>query len=815
MGRLLAVAGRFERRRLRPDRGKPASPGIKRIAGLIDAYLERGTDLPEQLHRELLDLEGLLGGVTLADAEDSGNAGLSYVRSILIRITQQPLGPDAAPRADRHLAILYELLGREYVRFADWATAAECFAGAAIYWRTPRHKRRTFCQMVVFTMKAGDRDGALEHLKTIEGATHGVSAVFHRIATRVLDEAPGIGAHEVAGIERVRKLGIIPYTYLVSCLAARLADDTQPERALGLLTSAIGHLAEERADYWLIGDLEQRSAAIRVDLGRHDEGLALALAAWAKLDAQRYRACSHTQRVALWTNFGPARHAALTAAAALGDSRAMAELIESCRLQSMIGTIVEVDAEEEKTKLADSGFSASSAPAEAAESSTPLVSQALFTALNDAFGATLLHFPSPVSFQGTALLMPHYGNVLQAGRAPALVPRALDEALPMGLFWSSHVEDGFLFWFAARDREPIGYGKVDLRERDRIKPVLLALAGQAQSSEPKTWSLFPYRRGPGDYYEPYTHLESWKSAEEQIITRTVGDLLPPPLVAELGAATAAEPASLTISAARELACVPWPIAMIPGTEDRLVERATLRMWTSTPNQLTRSARSVRTARPASAPAPFLLACDNPDGTLRERTSESVVRSAVTLLEAAGSPVPASKDALLRALHHVGPSAHGLFFYRGHAVHDSDPAWAALPLAEDDFLSSGELFGSLDDGTPFLPMPAQVVLSCCSSSTSSSLGGETLGLAAGAVQSGADQVIATCVDILDTSFTEVFEDLIVEGMLERPQGDHADLLRRLQLRMLNEWKICSLRGTTDTGDDIRDPHPVIWASYQAY
>ncbi|WP_328718796.1 CHAT domain-containing protein [Streptomyces sp. NBC_00247] len=806
--RLLVVAGRLGRRRLRADRG--ATPGIRRIAALVDAALERGTDLPQALRSDLVELDGFLGGVVKADAEDSGNAGLSYVLSILIRSTEQPPRPDLVP--DRHLATLHELLGREYVRFADWATAEECFAGAALHWRTARHARRTFCQMVVLAMKAGDRDGALTHLKVIEGASHGASAVFHRIAARVLDETPGVGADEVAGIEQVRKLGIITYTYLVSCLAERLAEDAQPERALGLLTSANARLAAEGADSWLVGELEQRSATIWVAMGRHEEGLDLALAAWAKLDAPRYRACSHAQRASLWANFSPSRYAALTAVTALGDGRAVAELIESCRLQSMIGTIVEADTEEETKKLADSGISTEPEPADETESDGPLVSRAVFTALNDAFGATFLRFPSPVSFQGAALLMPHYSSVLPTGSAHALVPRSLDEALPEGFFWSSHIENGFLFWFAAQDAEPIGYGAEDLRLRDRVKPVLLGLAGQSQAAEPKSWSLFPRKRGPGDYYEPYTHLESWKSAEEQIITRTIGDLLPPPLVTALSAATGPDPVRLTISAARELACVPWPIVMVPGSEERLVERAALRMWTSAPTQLVRSARR---SRPDSSPVPFLLACDNPDGTLRERTSESVVRSAATLLEAAGSPAPATKESLLQALHQIGPSTRGLFFYRGHAVHDADPAWSALPLAGDDHLSSGELFGSLDDGTPFLPMPERVVLSCCSSSTASSLGGEAIGLAAGAIQSGADQVIATSVDLLDTSFTEVFEDLIVEDMLARPQDDHVDLLRRLQLRMLNEWKICSLRGTTDSGDDIRDPHPVIWASYQAY
>jgi hypothetical protein len=194
----------------------------------------------------------------------------------------------------------------------------------------------------------------------------------------------------------------------------------------------------------------------------------------------------------------------------------------------------------------------------------------------------------------------------------------------------------------------------------------------------------------------------------------------------------------------------------------------------------------------------------PPGHRARDTTDS--QSAGTLLAAAGSTSPATKEALLHALHRIGPSTDGLFFYRGHAVHDSDPAWSTLPLAEHEHVQSGELFGQCDDGTPFLPMPTPVILSCCSSSTASALGCQGIGLAAGLIQSGADQVIATSVDILDASFTEVFEDLLVEGMLDRQQGDHADLLRRLQLRTLKEWKVYSLRGATSDGDDIRDPRP---------
>ncbi|MEU7726545.1 CHAT domain-containing protein [Streptomyces sp. NPDC040724] len=837
--RALVVAGRIARERRLPRRGGLSTRGTRWIASRIDAHLDRHESLPPRRHRELLELEGFLGGLSIADSKDHpGNAGHSWVRAMLIRIADQPREQGELPARDRHIARLFELLGREYVRRADWPTAARCFSGAALHWRVPRHMRRTYAQVVVFTMRAGDHAAALDGLEVIQGATHGPSAVFHRIAARILDPAPGLGADAADGIDRVRHLGIIPYTYLASCLAQRLAADEQPERALGILTAARARLAADRADGWLVGELEQTAAGIWSALERYEEALALALSAWAKLDAQRYGTCSHTQRLSLWKNFGPTRRAALVSAVALGDERTVAELIESCRLQSLLGAAVESEDDE---RLADSGIEGRTGLADAGAgdpdgegawtTGTPVtpapaaeggpdgidindIELSACIALGDALNSTLLHFPEPVSYQGTALLLPHYRSALPPKEAQGLAARPLDDALPEGVFWSTHIEDGLLFWFLARDGRPAGYGVQDLREFDRIKPVLLGLAGHSQSSELKTWSLFPYKRGPGDFYEPFTQLRSWRSAEEQIITRTIGQLLPPPLVDALQRAGADAPLRLTISAARELTCVPWAITMVPGTEERLIEKAALRMWTSTPTQLRRASRDSRL--PPGSPVPFVLACDNPDGSLRERTADSVANEAAVLLTASGPDGPGTKDALLAALHKIGPSTHGVFFYRGHAVHDRDPAWSALPLAEETYVQSGELFGAFDDGTPFLPMPTRVILSCCSSSTASALGGEGMGLAAGAIHSGADQVIATSLDIRDASFTEAFEDLLVRGMLDGQRaGDHADLLRQLQLRMLTEWKVFSVRGEDFDGEDIRDPHPIIWASFQAY
>jgi CHAT domain len=809
-GRFLVLAGRVQRRRKLADHGPLASARARRLAAKLDRYLDKHDNLPRRLQSKLLELDGVFGGLRLADDGDAGNAGFSWARAMLTRMARdQRLFHKPLPK-DRPVADLFELLGRQYVRFGDWHTAAECFSGSATY-QPPRRSaaiRRVLNQMIVCTLKEGDYDDAREWVDWLpEHISHQPSRTFRDIAKQLLSQDQGLHAHFADHLPEVRPLGLITYTYLTSAVAGRLAADGHGARALTVLDHVLGELRADHADDYLIGELEQMAASVSLARKQHEHALRLAVAAWAKLDSPRYLSCDHSQRYSTWRNFAPARYAALRAAVELDDARAVAELIESARLQSLIATEIEVDHEDEKDKLGDSGTTVSSATDEATDaeqSDDVVVSSAVFKAMNDGFGATRLEPPAPVTYKGISLFPSSYLAVAGGGQAT----RALDDALPDGVFWSSHIENGVLFWFLAVDGEPVGCGMADLRDHENITPVLLGLAGHSESAEPETWSLPPYNRQAGDYYEPYTHLATWKSPEEQIISHTIGGLLPDALVDLLRAS--AEPLAVTVAAARELGCVPWPIAIIPGTDDRLVEHAVLRMWTSAPTQLSRKSRPQPLP---GTPVPFLLACDNPDGTLRDRTAVSPASSAKTVLGGPDSATPATKDALMGALHDIGPGTPGLFFYRGHALHDSDPAWSTLPLTEGT-VQAGELFGAFDDGTPFLPMPSRVIVSCCSSSGNSLLAGEGLGIAAGLIQAGAAQVISTAVDIMDTSFTEAFEDLLIKGMLA-PDANHADLLRATQLRMLREWKIYSLRGGTDNSEDIKDPHPIIWTAYYAY
>ncbi|GAA2975897.1 CHAT domain-containing protein [Actinokineospora diospyrosa] len=776
----LILAGRLARSRRLPQEGDALPGWVRRLAGRLDT-LSDNESLAESVSLEASELEGYLTGLRLLADRDTGNAGFSFARSALMRIMREHrLARVPLPR-DRPLAKVYELLGRQYLRFGDWKMAADCYGHASLYWQRPRQVRRTFSMLVLCYLLDGNRGEAAEMLALIEGDGSGPPKHFLRVSRKLVDSTSDL-RDEVARFPLTRPMGTVAHGYLAALTASRLAGDGHLAEALELLDDVAVHLSSKKATDAVVAELDQRKANVLLALGRYAQSREVALSAWRTLDAARYEPCSFDQREALWRRIAPARYAALRASVALGEGEVVAELIEKCRLQSLIAAEVEVELkgkEKHEKSTAQGGVQATTQGATTKEELH--AGKSIFAAINDAYNGTLLLQPAATTFDTTAL--------------------------PEGAFWSTQIENGMLFWFLAVDGRHLAHGMEDLRDYPRLQPVLRALAGYSGAADPRLWQLPPYTPQAGDYYEPVRHMADWNSPEELIMSSTLGEVLPEPLVSLLLAADRRGPLELTLSPARELAAVLWPIIVVPGTGDRLVERAVLRMWTSS---VIENVRAGRPRPPAGHPSPFLLACENPDGTLRERPAPNIVHRASTVL--AGEA--ATKDALLAALHNIGPGTPGVFFYTGHALHDSDPAYSALPLAGKDVIQSGELFGKFDDGTPFLPMPSRVILSCCSSSGNSLLGGETLGLAAGMLQSGAHQVIATGVDVFDSSFTQAFDDLLVEGMTQ-PDVDAGVLLRATHLRMLKEWKTYSLRGGSSFTEDFTDPHPVIWAAYQAY
>ncbi|GAA2692970.1 MULTISPECIES: CHAT domain-containing protein [Actinosynnema] len=783
--KVLAAFGRATRAWHTPDPAKPVSAWIRRLAKWLDHGTSTWKKLPKDLDLEISELDGYFAGLCYANDRDMGSAGISVARAGMMRMFRDMSRSRSPLSKDTSMGRTYEVLARIYLRFGDWKLATDGFGYAAMFYGSVERRIRAYSLAILCQLMMEEHESASELLADMgEGA--GYKRYFLRI-TRALADPTADVLDELDGLRATRWMGRDVYGYLVSLVVGRLTRDGHLNEAFEVLEEAWLHLDKPKADAWILADLRQRRAILLLKLGRPAEGRDEALVAWQFLDSIRYQACSHTQRQAAWRYCAPSRYVALRASIELADTTAVGVMIENCRLQSVIAAVVEVDTEESE-KIPDEvnlrsereSDGSEDEPRQKAGGAEHHAGNSLFAALNDAFNATRLLAPAPVNAETLTL--------------------------PPGAFWSTQIEQGVLFWFLAVDGEAIATGMSDLNEHVNLQPVLRALAGYSAASEPQWWSLPPYVPQPGDYYEPVQHLAEWKSPEEQIISSTVGRLLPQPLVALLDRPPTGGSLRLTISAAREFAAVLWPIAVVPGSDDRLVERAVLRMWTSSTIESSRSARRTKTP----SVVPFLLSCENPDGTLRDRAAASVAGAARVELHG----LDATKDAILQALHEIGPSAPGIFFYSGHARNDVDPSYSTLPLAGEDYLRAGEFFGEFDDGTPFLPMPTHVILSCCSSSSGATLGGETIGLAAGIIKSGGQQVIATGVDVFDAPFTQALDDILVAEMLA-PQADAATRLRGVQLRMLTEWKVYSLRGGIGYTEDIKDPHPIIWAAYQAF
>jgi hypothetical protein len=321
-------------------------------------------------------------------------------------------------------------------------------------------------------------------------------------------------------------------------------------------------------------------------------------------------------------------------------------------------------------------------------------------------------------------------------------------------------------------------------------------------------------------FDPTYHFAEWGTAEERIASLCLGELIPQSIVANLRAASIDEPMELVVAAGTGLEGVPWPILQV-GSPDaggfRLIERARIRHWLSQDVEDARSGHE-----PATDSLPILIAIDDPDGGLTG-DSDYLRNHAQTYFNGRLPPTDAPKASLKTALYeYAAAEPVGVLFYRGHASSGNDPVKVSIdmppPIAipedlDDLTISAGEFFGRFDDGSRYLPLPSRVVLSCCSSASASLFGGEAVGLAAACiVGGGAREVVATGRDVTDCSFTSAFDDLLAEAMTSPESHDSA--LRALQLRMYDEWRTFSVRGGIDVSDDIRFPHPLIWAMYQA-
>lgn len=701
-------------------------------------------------------------------------------------------------KEDDLLANSLYLLGKEFMKYAQWELATEFFFHSILTSRNRQTARSAGLVSLVAAYNSGDPelyDGLRGQFEDAARADRSIATLLEILHSTL----PGSKPRDALAAGIIWKFGTLVGALTLDRVAAALAASGHSHEALVHARTGLDRLPEGPGLAWLRASLLQ-TCALAVEASAPDEALRYATAAWDESETQRYGNCDQLLREAVWTRYLPARSLALRTAVRLADPMLVAALLERDRLQASVVTTLEYDQPQDSTGFTDPEISITSAPTNAeatlaappkSDSSAP---QAFFTAMDHAMNAMRLEPPERRA--------PETGQAPLAASAP---------------WWFGLSRYGStVYWTLLREGSSVSCGSIDLLKDPGLDELLLdfeeAVGGYSLT-------LGGTYRDRFRTFDANYHLAEWGTAEERIATSTLGRLIPEALRVELLIASSSNPIRLVIAAGSGFSGIPWPIIQVGKPDQdgfRLVERAQIRHWISERVDDTRR----QSADPDDSSLPLLVAIDDPLGDL-VGASEFLAANARRYFGARAEPIDDAKTAIRVALHDEVHKEHrGLFYYRGHASSDGNAASSALDVPnavqsddeDDNVIRAGEFFGRFEDDHPLFPLPSRVVLSCCSSATTSLFGGEAIGLAAACILGGgAKEVIATGCDVDDTPFTTAFDDILASVMVDpRP---HDELLRGLQIRMYDEWRLFSVRGGIDT-DNVNFPHPMVWAMYLA-
>jgi hypothetical protein len=636
----------------------------------------------------------------------------------------------------------------------------------------------------------------------------------------ILEHASGYRRHQLARIlEANERLMEVPAE---SAVLFRLTVATEfraaggRDEALKVLERLLQQLADETAPPWTIARVQQVVADILVGEGRHEEALDRALSSWVVLDEFRYHTGSPRLRRTIHDSYALARRAAMTAAAELQDWRLLSELIEAARLQSasdIEGSLEEFDA------------------AIGGRRPSPRASRGDIRTINvDSLAAPYSYIYDDLTDSRTDLGMA--ADVTVAGRSMIAVARekarkhalhvvggrksvALESCLARAyngdaLWWSTWHERGLIFWTISRRTGPTDGGYIDLTADPALRDALTVCCEGNRLLVP--WP------GGGSSQDLEQALRVCDSAEELALTGLLARLLPPQVRHKLEKGQAAAAASrLLISPAPELAGVPWPILPVAGSPElpvRMIERYELQFVPS----LATIADVVQAGDyPEAKRVPYVMSCDylTPD-TFPAPPRAAAVRFG-TAQQRAGHPdiSLATPEAVASFLRSLEPGLPGLITFRTHfSSIAGDPTASGFELSGGTLEAGWLLPRDLRAGRTVLALTSRVLLSCCSTSAAQErYGGESLGLVAACLYSGARMIVATSVNILQTSFTNELDELLIEMMLA--SHSHVRGLHVLQSQMLRDWRSSNKLKSHMGGSDIKASLPVIWAYYQAY
>ena len=383
-------------------------------------------------------------------------------------------------------------------------------------------------------------------------------------------------------------------------------------------------------------------------------------------------------------------------------------------------------------------------------------------------------------------------------------------AVVEGILWLLSPHGDSIFWSVAEDNVVLAAGAISLAEESELADVLKQFHSkytpERAEKDTETWLSQSLE----------ADLSVADGFAELSVTTALGRLMPAILRERLlRVQQNSDRPRLTIGPSYEIPALPWPILnLVTASREarRLIEVADVGFWLSARVQDAKAANYAASV----GPYPLLTVVDSLD-----RSGVSVHKE---LAEKAIAPISwqsretgqANRE-YLEAVH--TKRHHGVFFYRGHLHHEwagsSATAYIEIPgRDEEERLYAAQLFGHYDSGASWFPMPARVVLSCCSSAAGYARYEALSFAAASIVGGGAVDVVATAIDVDDTPFTDAFEERLAMAVCDKAPVFHT--VSEIQRAMLAEWRLFSLRGGADDLDAIlRAPHPLIWAMYRNY
>lgn len=362
----------------------------------------------------------------------------------------------------------------------------------------------------------------------------------------------------------------------------------------------------------------------------------------------------------------------------------------------------------------------------------------------------------------------------------------------MRVWFNLRRADDIIFWSITNQHGQCTVGRLDARVLDRVihrlelclpNPLIVQNALEEDEVAVRRALNSSLARDPG--------------SEQQLMSNLSEVVMPPPL-SDLITRHANE-IELFVGVSPTLARIPWPYLVLPNNR-RLGDVATVTLVPSAAMcHLVRARRSGEGSAMGKRHVQLLVADPTSDLTWAGHL-DSTLSAKISL-----PGIRATRDAVLAAL----PSREGTPGVAVFACHSSPglpgaPATASLVLAAED--GSKEKISYLR-ARDFMDAARRhiwdrVLISSCSSAGSTEAQAEWLGLAAGMIWGGADVVVASAWDLLDTTETAKFDEEVVE-LLAESQHVAVDL-QRLQMEKLRVWQ--ESRGAAAVP-------PLITAAYQ--